>query len=177
MRDALLQVVLLFVVSLAAGQTNTPAWRDGSHEKICGLGTYHDSLDLAFKNATKTSGETLLMVEALPSFQRESALDLKRADSEVNLARARFQTQLWYQLAPLQASRTRKCLGLASAVTLDTVTFPINPETATSLLSGFGNIRLIETDDCPRKGLRALGVRSLFYPGYPGRQIDTYRKI
>ena len=153
MGNTVIQIILLFVVSLAAGQTKTPAWTNGSHEKMCGLGTYQDSLDLAFKNATEGSGETLLTVEVLPSFQREYALVVKRVGSEINVVRAKFQTQLWHQLAPLQASRTRQeCLDLASAATLDSVTFPISPEIASSLLANLGNIRLIETDNCPRKG-------------------------
>lgn len=153
MRDILVQITLLFVVSLASGQTNTPAWRNGDHEKMCGLGTYQDSLDLAFKNATEGSGDTLLIVEVLPSFQREYALVVKRVGSEVNFVRAKFQAQLWHQLAPLVAPRTRQeCLDLASAATLDTTTLPIRPEAASSLLSAFVNIRLMGTDDCPRKG-------------------------
>ena len=153
MRDTLLQIILLFVVSLAAGQTNTRAWRNGSHEKMCGLGTYQDSLDLAFNNAAEGSAETLLTVEVLPSFQREYALVMKRAGSEINLVRVKLQTQLWHQLAPLQVPRTRQeCLDLASAATLDMSTSPMRPETASTLLSGFANIRLIETDNCPRKG-------------------------
>jgi len=126
MRESLLQIVLLFVVSLGAGQTNTPAWKNGPHEKMCGLGTYQDSLDLVFKNATEGSGDTLLTVEVLPSFQHEYAVVIKRVGSEVNLVRVKFRTQLWHQLAPLQAPRTRQeCLG---------------------------NITLIDTDNCPRRG-------------------------
>jgi hypothetical protein len=159
MRDALLQIILLLVISHAVGQTSTVAWANGPREKVCGLGTYQDSLDLAFKNATEGSGETLVMVEVLPSFQREYALVIKRAGSEVNLVRTKFQTPLWHQLAPLQSSRTRQqCLQLASAATLDTVTFTIRPETASSLLSGFGNIRLMETDNCPRNGKECAHV-------------------
>jgi hypothetical protein len=181
MRDTLLQIVLLFVVPLAAGQTNT-AWRNGSQEKMCGLGTYQDSLDSAFKNATEGSGETLVMVEVLPSFQREYALVMKRVGSDINLVRAKFQTQLWHQLVPLQAQRTRQeCLELASAATLDTVTFPIRSETASSLLSGFGNIRLMETDNCPRKGKECAhvldGTAYVVLPkdGPPVRITDTER--
>jgi len=150
----LLQITLLFfVLSLASGQTNAPLWGNGSHEKMCGLGTYQDSLDLALKKATEGSGDTLLTVEVLPSFHQEYGLVIKRVGSEVTLVRATFQTQLWHQLAPLAAPRTRQeCLDLASAAKVDTVMVPIRPETASSLLSAFGNIRLIETDRCPRTG-------------------------
>ena len=153
MRESLLQIVLLFVVSLGAGQTNTPAWKNGPHEKMCGLGTYQDSLDLVFKNATEGSGDTLLTVEVLPSFQHEYAVVTKRVGSEVNLVRVKFRTQLWHQLAPLQAPRTRQeCLDLATAATRDTDTLPVSPETVSSLLAAFGNITLIDTDNCPRRG-------------------------
>jgi len=153
MRDTLLQIILLLVASLASGQTSTPLWANGAHEKICGLGTYQDSLDLAVRKATEGSGDTLLTVEVLPSFYQEYGLVIKRIGSEVNLVRDTFQTQLWHQLVPLQVRRTRQeCLDLASAATVDTATFPIRPETASSLLSAFGNIRLTETDSCPRKG-------------------------
>src|SRR5215469_11412869 len=128
MRDSILPITLLLLVSINAAQTKTLAWRNGAHEKMCGLGTYQDSLDLAFKNATEGSGDTLLTVEVLHSFRREYALVMKRVGSEVNLVRAEFQTQLWHQLAPLSASRSRQdCLDLASAATLDVVTLPIRP--------------------------------------------------
>lgn len=153
MRKTLLQISLLFLMPVVAAQTKTPAWKNGSHETMCGLGTYQDGLDLAFKNSTEASGETLLTVEVLASFQREYALVLTRVGSEVNLLRARFQTQLWTQLTPLQDRKTRQqCLALASAATLDTVTIPARPETMSQLLSSFRDIRLSETDSCPRRG-------------------------
>jgi hypothetical protein len=37
---------------IVVAQSNTPVWRNGAQEKKCGLGTYQDGLDLAFKNAT-----------------------------------------------------------------------------------------------------------------------------
>jgi hypothetical protein len=49
-----------------------------TQEKMCGLGTYYDRLDLAFQNATKGAGETLVTVQVLPSLHREYALALKR---------------------------------------------------------------------------------------------------
>ena len=92
-------------------------------------------------------------MEVLRSFQREYALVMKRVGSQVSLFRAKFQTQLWTQLTPLHGSRTRQeCLDLASVATLDTVALPVTAETTNQLLSAFGDIRLAETDNCPRIG-------------------------
>ena len=44
MRHTILPITLLLLVSVAAAQIKIPAWRNGSHEKMCGLGTYQDSL-------------------------------------------------------------------------------------------------------------------------------------
>ncbi len=149
---------------------------------MCGLGTYHDSLDLAFRNATTGPDETLLIVEVLPSFQPEYALVIKRAGSEVSLVRAKFQTQLWMQLAPLQAPRTRQeCLDLATAARLDTVSLPIRPENMNEILLDFGNIRLLETDKCPRRGKDCALIQDatayivLPKDGQPVRITDTAR--
>ena len=78
---------------------------------------------------------------------------------EYSLFRAKFQTQLWTQLAPLHGARTRQeCLDLASAATLDTVALPISAETTNQLLSAFGDIRLLKTDNFPRIGKECAGV-------------------
>ena len=74
MRASGLYAVFLLVVPIVAAQSNTPIWRGGTQEKICGLGTYHDSLDLAFQNATKGGGETLVTVQVLPSFRQFAVL-------------------------------------------------------------------------------------------------------
>src|SRR5271170_7652738 len=92
--------VFLLIVAIVVAQSNTPVWRNGAQERKCGLGTYHDGLDLAFKNATTGAGEILVTVQVLPAFQREYALALNRMGPEVKLLRATFDKQLWTQLGP-----------------------------------------------------------------------------
>src|SRR5215467_1010899 len=115
MRRFVLLPTFLLVVPVAFTQANAPSWRNGSQEKMCGLGTYHDALDLAFKNATSGLGESLVTVQVLPSFHREYALVLKQVGSEVKLVRVTFHDQLWRYLGPpLAVSNTRQqCLDLA----------------------------------------------------------------
>jgi len=126
MRTSGLYAVFLLFLPAVAAQSNLPAWRNGAQEKMCGLGTYHDGLDLAFKNAIKGEGETLVTVQVLPSFRREYALVLKQISPEVKLLRATFEKQLWTQLGPpLTSSKTRQqCLDLALAAEIDTVEIP-----------------------------------------------------
>ena len=144
--------ILLFVVPIVVAQGSTPIWRNGAQERKCGLGTYKDSLDLAFKKATSGGGETLVTVQVLPSFQREYALTLKRVGAEIKLLRATFDKQLWTQLAPLTDNKTRQqCLDLALAAKVDTVDLPARAETAAQSWSAFSAINL-ETDACPRRG-------------------------
>ena len=99
--------------------STTPVWSYTTALKKdkCGLGTYQDSLDLAFTKATLGGGETLVTVQVLPSFQREYALTLKRVGPEIKLQRATFDKQLWTQLGPpLTDNKTRQqCLDLALA--------------------------------------------------------------
>jgi hypothetical protein len=166
MRVAALYATLLMVVPFAAAQAKIPYWNNGSAEKMCGLGTYHDSLELGFRNATIGLGETLVTVQVLPSFQREYALVFKRVGSEVKLFSATFQSQLWTQLGPpLHVPRTRQaCLDLASVAKLDVVAIPVKAGTGPERLwAAFGNINL-ETDSCPRKGKKcALFVDGTAY--------------
>jgi hypothetical protein len=138
---------------MVVAQSNAPDWRNGAQEKMCGLGTYHDGLDLAFKNATARGGETLVQVQVLPSFQREYALVLKRVGLEVKLLRASFQKQLWTQLGPpLHVPKTRQqCLDLALAAKVDTVELPARADTTAQSWKAFGNINL-DSDTCPRQG-------------------------
>jgi hypothetical protein len=120
---------------------------------MCGVGTYHDTLDLAFKNATAGQGETLVIVQVLPSFEREYALVLKRVGPEVKMLRATFQKQLWKQLGPpLAVPKTRQqCLDLALAAKVDTVELPTRSDTIAQLWTAFSDINL-ETDTCARHG-------------------------
>jgi len=151
MRAIAFYATLLLVVPFAAAQSTTPTW-DGSQEKMCGLGTYHDGLDLAFKNATVGSGETLVTVQVLPSFQREYALILKRVDAQVKLLRVTFQDQLWSHLGPpLSDRKTRQqCLDLALAAKLDTVELSVPEDTTKQLWTAFGNVNL-DGDTCSRQ--------------------------
>lgn len=154
MRVAAVHAMLLMVVPLVTAQSKIPYWRNGSEEKMCGLGTYHDSLELGFRNATTGLGETLVTVQVLPSFQREYALVFKRVGLEVKLFRATFQSQLWTQLGPpLHVPRTRQaCLDLASVAKLDVIDISGRRGTDSERLwRAFGNINL-RTDSCPRKG-------------------------
>jgi len=152
MRRFVLFPTFLLVVPVAFTQANAPWWRNGSQEKMCGLGTYHDALDLAFKNATSGLGESLVTVQVLPSFHREYALVLKQVGSEVKLVRVTFHDQLWRYLGPpLAVSNTRQqCLDRAKTAKLDTVERSATPQEATRLWTWFRNINL-ETDTCPRE--------------------------
>lgn len=138
-------------VPVALAQSVTPLRKNGSREKMCGLETYHDSLTLAFKNATIAEGENLVTVQVLPSFQREYALVLKQVGSDVRLIRATFQEQLWSHLGALAVLRTRRqCLDMAIAAKVETVTLSVRPETVHQLWTAFRSISL-ETDTCPRR--------------------------
>jgi hypothetical protein len=153
MRASGVYAILLLVVPIVVAQSNTPVWRNGAQEKMCGLGTYHDSLDLAFKNATAGGDETLVTVQVVPSFQREYALVLKRVGPEVRMLRATFQKQLWTQLGPpLQVPKSRQqCLDLALAAKVDTVELPARADTTAQSWTAFSDINL-DTDTCPRRG-------------------------
>ncbi|MGB8010739.1 MAG: hypothetical protein WCF68_03940 [Terriglobales bacterium] len=153
MRASGLLATLLFVVPIVGAQGNTPVWRNGAQEKMCGLGTYHDGLDLAFKNATAGGGETLVTVQVLPSFRREYALVLKRVGPEVRLLRATFQEQLWTHLGPpSHVQKTRQqCLDLALAAKVDTEELPVSPDTAAESWAAFSGIHR-DADTCPRRG-------------------------
>jgi hypothetical protein len=153
MRASELCAILLLVVPNVVAQSNTPAWKNGAQEKMCGLGTYYDSLNLAFKNATAGDGETLVTVQVLPSFHREYALVLKRVGPEVKLMRATFEKQLWTQLGPpLHATNNRQqCLDLALAAKVDTVELPAGADTTAQSWTTFSDISL-DTDTCPRRG-------------------------
>jgi hypothetical protein len=153
MRSVALYAFLVVVAPIAIAQTITPAWKNGSEEKICGLGTYQDSLDLAFSNALSGEGETLVTVQVLPSFQREYAIALVQVGPEVKLFRATMQTQLWTQLGPpLHVSKTRQeCLDLASTAKVGVIAIPAAPAIAQQLWTAFSSIDL-QTDSCPRRG-------------------------
>ena len=153
MRAIVLYAIFLLVVPIVAAQSNPPAWRNGAQEKMCGLGTYYDSLDLAFTNAIKGEGETLVTVQVLPSFHPEYALALKRVGENVKLLRATFEKQLWTQLGPpLTDSKTRQqCLDLALAAKVETVELPAPAEATEHSWTSFQHINL-ETDACPRHG-------------------------
>jgi len=140
----------LLLAAVATAQSNTPVWRNGSQEKMCGLGTYQDGLDLAFKNATIGKGETLFTLQVLPSFEREYAFILKRDDTQLKLLRVRFQDQLWSQVGALSVPRTREqCLELATAAKVSTVELSVPREVKEQLWSGLSAINL-DTDICPR---------------------------
>jgi len=155
MRASELCAILLLVVPNVVAQSNTPAWKNGAQEEMCGLGTYHDSLDLAFKNATAGEGETLVTVQVLPSFRREYALALKQVGPEVKLMRATFEKQLWTQLGPpLHAPNTRQqCLDLALAAKVDTVELPARANTTAQSWTAFSQLNL-DSDTCARRGKR-----------------------
>lgn len=143
---------LLLVVPIVAAQGNTPVPRNGAQERKCGLGTYQDSLDLAFQQATSGVGETLVTVEVLPSFRREYALTLKRVGPDIKLLRSTLKKQLWTLLGPLTDNKSRQqCLNLALAAKVDTVDVPASADTTAQSWSAFSSINL-ETDTCPRRG-------------------------
>ena len=113
-----------------------------SAEAMCGMQTYYDSLTLAFQNSVNAGGETLLMLQVLPSFQREYAVTVKRTSSGINLYRTAFQKQLWHELGPpLHVSRTRQqCLDIAKNAQIDTVLIPAPTEQANRLWEVFSKI-------------------------------------
>jgi hypothetical protein len=155
MRVCGLYAIFLLAVPIVAAQSNPAAWENGGQEKMCGIGTYHDSLDLAFKNATQNAGETLVTVQVLPSFHREYALVLKRVGQEVKLLRVNLEKELWTQLGPpLSVPRTRQqCLDLALAAKVDAVKLPAPADATAHSWTSFQEINL-ETDVCPRRGKR-----------------------
>lgn len=55
-------LTLVLLARVVDAQGKTPAGRRGPKETMCGLGTYHDALDLAFNNANIGAGETLVML-------------------------------------------------------------------------------------------------------------------
>jgi hypothetical protein len=111
MRAIGLYAIFLLAAPIVAAQGNPPVWRNGAQEKMCGLGTYYDSLDLAFKNATQDEGETLVTVQVLPSFHREYALVLKRVGQKVTLLHATLEKELWTQLGPPLSAMSRSGVG------------------------------------------------------------------
>ncbi len=157
MRTIAVLILTIVLVPIALAQTETPAWRNGPNERGCGLGTYHDGLTSAFKNATSSLGETLVTVQVLPSFQRESALVLKRRGSEVRLFRVTFQDQLWTTLGPpMHVRRSRQeCLDLASAAKVDTFEVAVQPEISMQLWQSFREISL-ESAPCPHRGKKCI---------------------
>lgn len=153
MRVVAFYAILVLGVPVVVSQSNSPPARgNGSHEKMCGLGTYHDSLDLAFKNATAGSGETLVTVQVLPSFRREYALVLKRVGPQVKLLRASFQNQLWTLLGLPFSNTRQQCLERALAAKVDTVELSASAETMEQLWTAFGNINLDRETCSPQKG-------------------------
>lgn len=151
MRGVALYITLSLVLPAAIAQSTTPVWKNGSQEMMCGLGTYHDSLDLAIKNATAAGGDRLVTVLVLPSFQREYAMVLKQVGSEVRLLRATLQEQLWSQLGALEVPRTRQqCLDRATAAKVETINLSVRPETTQQLWTVSRNISL-DTGTCPRQ--------------------------
>jgi hypothetical protein len=153
MRAIGLCAILLLLMPIVVAQNNTPIWRDGTQEQKCGLGTYYDGLDLAFKNATMGAGETLVTVQVLPARGREYALALKRVGPEVKLLRATVDKQLWTQLGPpLADNKTRQqCLDLAIAAKVDTEGLTTRADATAQIWTAFSNLNL-ETDTCPRHG-------------------------
>ena len=144
---------LLFIAPLAIAQSTTSLWENGPKEKFCGLGTYQDGLDVGFRNATSSFGETLVTVQVLPSFRKEYALVFKRVGAELKLYRVTFQNQLWGQMGPpLHVPKTRQeCLGIASAAKVDALDVNVQARDLQELWTAFGNIDLT-TDKCPRRG-------------------------
>ena len=131
-----------------------------SAEAMCGVNTYYDSLTLAFQNAVNGNGETLVMLQVLPSFQREYALAVKRTSSGISLYRADFQKQLWQQLGPpLHVSRTQQqCLEIARSAQIETVLIPAPIEQRNKLWETFSKINL-QTHPCKKCSLAQDGTQ------------------
>lgn len=148
----LIFLAVMLAPLLALAQANSPVWRNGAQEKMCGLGTYQDSLNLAFDKATAEMGETLVTVQVLPSFQREYALVLKRLGVDVKLLRVTLRDQLWTQLGPpLHVSMTRKqCLEKAIAAKVDVAEVLAPTATTEQLWTAFNKLNL-DTDTCARR--------------------------
>jgi len=140
--------------------TTTSELPDNSAEAMCGINTYYDSLSLAFQNAVNGYGETLVMLQVLPSFQREYAVAVKRTSSGISLYRADFQKQLWQQLGPpLHVSRTRQqCLEIARSAQIDTVLIPAPIEQGNKLWETFSKINL-QMHPCKKCALAQDGTQ------------------
>lgn len=149
-RPILLCAALALVIPLIAAQTKQA--NPSPTEKMCGLQSYHDSLDLAFQQAVAGHGETLVTLQVLGSFQREYALVVKQEGSELKLFRVTFRDQLWRQLGPpLRVTKTRQqCLDQAKKAEMETAIIRASREQMKSLWSQFGTTSL-ESDSCPRR--------------------------
>ncbi len=170
MRAGSLFAMFLFLMPVVVAQSNSPFLTNGFQEKMCGLGTYQDSLELAFNKATAERGETLVTVAVLPSFHREYALAFKRVGLEVMLLRTTFEKQLWTQLGGLAVSRTRQqCLDLASNAKVETVELHANADAVAQLWTAFSRINL-DADTCTRRGKQCAPI--LDGTGYVVRTND-----
>jgi hypothetical protein len=119
-------------------------WTQGAREKMCGQGTYHDGVNVAFANATVGLGETLVTLQVLPSFEPEYALILKQAGSDLKLVRISFDEQLWGQFGrPARIQKTRQdCLDIAKTAKMNTTEVQASPQTIKQLWTTFNNINL-----------------------------------
>lgn len=152
-------VALLLPICVIAQDSQKTGTSDTA-EAMCEVRTYYDSLTLAFQNAVAADGETLVMLQVLPSFQREYAVTVKRTSSGISLYRADFQKQLWHQLGPpLAVLRTRQeCLDTAKTAEIDTVLIPASTEQANRLWETFSKIDL-QTHRCKKCGLAQDGTQ------------------
>jgi hypothetical protein len=145
--------VVLAALCIVVGRADDrPAQSQAAGEVMCGLRTYRDSLDLAFgKAASHVDGETLLLVQVLPSFHPEFAIAFKRSTSGLRLFQIRFRRPLWRELMPLATRKTRQqCLEQAASASIDTRTTDAPTAQVDSLWARFPRTNL-ETDSCPRQ--------------------------
>ena len=121
MRSFSYLALLVMMSAIVVAQNRVPPWSSGSQEKMCGLGTYYDSVKLAVANATDQRDQTLMTLLVLPSFRPEYAFVLKQDGTEIKAMRATFQDQLWKRLGPpLHVPNTRpQCLELAASAKTD----------------------------------------------------------
>src|SRR5262245_17106432 len=149
MRLSLLCTALLLAPTSVPAQNPQPS--ASQTEEMCGLQTYQDSLDLAFRQATAGHGEALVTLQVLPSFQREYAIVVKREGSELKLFRAIFREKLSRQLRLMEVRKTRQeCLDQAQAAEMETAVLPATPEQVNRLWNQFTNTSL-ESDTCTRR--------------------------
>ena len=136
-RIALFLVVLFLPYRVVAQQSN------------CNVDTYHKTLDVVFRQATK--GERVVTVQVLPSFKVEWAIVFDTTPDGLVVSRISFRKQLWSQLfcGPGAVTTTAsQRIELAEAAE-ERTPVPLPRESAQRFIDDLAKIDF-STDRCPR---------------------------